>query len=85
MLGMGKKKNTPLPAETPAPASGRKKPNRSSVSLHVYINPALRVALDAAVEGSPRPRASITEHVEVALERYLEGIGFWPPPAPPTN
>ena len=54
-----------------------RKPVRTSVSLHVYIVPAIRDALDRYVEADSR---SITSAVELALKKFLTEKGFWPPP-----
>jgi hypothetical protein len=51
------------------------------VSLFVYIDPELRKVLDAVVEAS-EPHTSLTAVVETALRRFLESVGFWPPPPP---
>lgn len=54
-------------------------PNRTGKSLHVYIDPALRDAMELLVRQS---RRSLTTEVEIALENHLSAAGLWPPPAP---
>lgn len=66
----------PLMAEKKK-GSSRKQPSRSGSSLHVYINPTIRAALDRFVE-SQRLRPSITDVVELALTQFLEREGCWP-------
>jgi hypothetical protein len=55
------------------------KHGRKGKALNVWISEALRDALDGLIEES-RPRGTVTEHVEIALEKYLAEHGRWPPP-----
>lgn len=75
MLVMSKDRKKP--AEAPIPPPSPRKPNRTGVSLHVYIDPTLRAALDVLLE---RDRRSLTTEVSVALEMLLKNKGLWPPP-----
>lgn len=54
----------------------RKKPKRSGVSLHVYIEPELRDALDVLVD---REERGLTAEVARALKMYLADQGVWRP------
>ena len=56
--------------------SGPKKPNRTSVPLHINIDPELRKAIDALSEEN---RRSLTLEVTIALEERLAKFGKWPP------
>lgn len=58
-------------------AAVTKTPNRTGKSLHVYLEPALRDAIDKATKHT---RHSLTTEVEIALEKHLKELGFWPPP-----
>jgi hypothetical protein len=58
---------------------GSGRPKRTGLPLHVYLPPAVRKALDDYL-ASADPRPSQTAVVALALRRYLEGVGFWPPP-----
>ena len=58
------------------PKSDRPKPVRTGVSLHVYIDPTLRDAMDGLVS---RTRRSLTTEVEIAIENHLKAEGLWPP------
>jgi hypothetical protein len=60
--------------ETQAPPG---KPKRSGLSLHVYVQPALRQVLDEVVDESD-PKTNATAVVETALRRYFASIGKWP-------
>jgi hypothetical protein len=60
----------------PAGDAESKKGKRTGVSLHVYIGPALREAMDKLIE---RDRRSLTTEVEMALENHLKEKGLWPP------
>jgi hypothetical protein len=46
--------------------------------LGLYIHKELFDALAAYVENT-RPRTSKTSVAEVALERFLTEVGYWPP------
>lgn len=76
MLLMAKKspQQRSQPARLPA---GKKRPNRSSVPLHVGIPPELRAALDSVCKKTRRP---LTTEVVMALEKHCESEGCWPPP-----
>lgn len=67
MLLMADKKN-----------DGKKSPNRTGTSLHVYIDPDLRSALKRFIDAQ-RLKSSITDVVELALGQFLEQEGFWLP------
>jgi hypothetical protein len=85
---MAKKKSRQLPETSPMPPSTapspapdtRKKPTRTGVSLHVYVEPALREAIEAAAKSH---RRSLTGEVSLALEAHLRSLGLWPPADPP--
>jgi hypothetical protein len=67
--------------KNPGSRSGNgKQPRRRGDSLHVWIDPAIRQALTAYVEQT-EPETSATAVVELALRRYLQSVGFWPPPS----
>lgn len=53
-----------------------KTPKRKGKPLHVWIEGALRDAMDRSAEKS---RRTLTEEVSIALEKYLETQGLWPP------
>jgi hypothetical protein len=57
-----------------------KKPVRSGKPLHVWLDDALR---DAIEEARRRSRRSLREEVSIALELYLKGLGLWSPPSDP--
>jgi hypothetical protein len=61
------------------PGSEKPKVNRSGVSLHVYIDPTLRKAVNNLLE---KTRRSLTSEVEIALEKRLTEEGMWPPQSP---
>ena len=72
-------KNPPRRSTQPTPSSGgKKRPNRSSVPLHVGIPPELRAALDLLIEKTRRP---LTTEVVIALENHCRAEGCWPLPA----
>jgi hypothetical protein len=54
--------------------------SRQGKNLNVWIEGALRDAVDMAVEQS-RPRTNLKGIVEVALQEYLKTVGLWPPSA----
>lgn len=62
----------------PKAEAGTLDPYRSGLSLHVYLKPVLRRTIEAAAE---KNRRSLTSEVEIALERYLQAEGLWPPAA----
>lgn len=68
MLGMAKKKPPPPP---------RQPTTRAGKTLFVYVEGALRDALDALCE---QTRRSLTAEVSLALEAHLRAAGLWPPP-----
>jgi hypothetical protein len=49
-------------------------------SLHVWIDPTIRQTLTAYVEQT-KVEKNATAVVELALRRYLQSVGFWPPPS----
>lgn len=59
-----------------------KKRHRSGKPLNVWIDAALRDALDLAVVRT-RPRSTLKNVVEAAVEDYLTAQGLWPPPSQP--
>lgn len=61
--------------------SPTKKPVRKGLSLHVYLPPDLRRALQRYVD-STEPKSDATAVTALALRRFLESVGFWPPPPP---
>lgn len=52
---------------------------RSGVSVHVYIDPAVSEALTKYVQSQVFPPKK-TAVLELALREHLERAGFWPPP-----
>ena len=60
-----------------APKSTKKVVTRTGSPLHVWIDPALKKALDQALKIS---RRKLNAEVAVALEEYLTKQGLWPPP-----
>ncbi len=62
------------------PLMGKKKPKpvRVGKPLHVWIDAALRDAVETARR---RNRRNLREEVSIALEQYLGQIGLWPPPS----
>jgi hypothetical protein len=60
-------------------AKKKPKPVRTGKPLHVWLEPALR---DAIEEARRRGRRSLRGEVSIALEQYLKGLGLWPPPPP---
>jgi hypothetical protein len=67
----------------PQPRRERGQPDlactRLRLSLHVYVPPPLRRAIEEAAE---RNRRSLTAELEIALEKHLKELGLWPPPPP---
>ena len=57
------------------PPASPKKVHRTGAPLHVWIDPALRDALEKAIEKS---RRKLNMEVSIALEEYLTKHGFWP-------
>lgn len=55
------------------------RPNRTGVSLHVYIDPALDEALRRFLAESEL-QPSKTAFVEMGLRMALKQMGYWPPP-----
>lgn len=53
------------------------KPVRIGKPLHVWLDPYLRDAIEAARK---KGRRTLREEVSIALEQYLEQLGLWPPP-----
>jgi hypothetical protein len=76
---MGKKRPKPPEQEPEMPEATAKKPKRVRLSLHVYVPPPLRHAIEEAAE---RNRRSLTAELEIALEKHLKELGLWPPPPP---
>jgi hypothetical protein len=68
------------PKKRPGPGRPRKDEPapRKGTPLHCWINEALREALDGFIDQS-RPRGSLKDHIEIAIEEYLEKRGHWPP------
>ena len=66
MLGMKKRVN-------------RSGPNRTGRAINVWLSHELYAALEA-YKIAQRPGPTTTSVVEVALEDFLRGQGFWPPP-----
>lgn len=68
----------------PDMATKKKKPGRPATGrkpayvISSRISPKVGAALDAYIAAS-RPRPTQTSVLETALERFLEGAGFWPP------
>lgn len=56
----------------------KKKPNRSGVPLHVWIDPAIAEALQSYLEAT-EPKVFKTAAVESALKDFLRAKGCWPP------
>lgn len=73
MLRMAKRKPPKPPPAAPDPAP--KQPRRQK-PLHVWLEPALREALDRLAK---RNRRLLTTEVEIALEKHLADEGLWPP------
>jgi hypothetical protein len=61
-----------------ADGAKRPQPNRTGTALHVWVDPALRHAMDELVS---RTRRSLTVEISMALEAHLAQAGLWPPPA----
>lgn len=57
------------------PATGRK----PTITIYARVRPELGEALEAYL-ASLRPRPTGTAVLEAALEDFLQGKGFWPPP-----
>jgi hypothetical protein len=53
---------------------------RTGVTLHIWIPPALREAIDAL---ATEKRRALTTEVIIALEKHLTDEGKWPPPPAP--
>jgi hypothetical protein len=81
MLAMSKRKPKRKEPEMPATSSP---PRPGQRALGVYIDDKLAAALSAYL-GSTRPKTSKTAVVEVALEEFLAGRGYWPWPAQAEN
>lgn len=60
-----------------AKRKSKSKQARSGLPLHVWLEPALRHAIDVL---KTRNRRSLTSEVSLALERHLAESGLWPPP-----
>jgi hypothetical protein len=56
----------------------KKKPNRTGVPLHAWIDPEIGAALKAYLDGT-EPSVFKTAAVEQALKDFLRGKGHWPP------
>jgi hypothetical protein len=67
MLDMAKPKKRGRPA----------RPGRKGKPINVWIAEELREALDGFIDTS-RPRGSLTEHIEIAIEEYLAKRSHWP-------
>lgn len=67
-----------IPCHAPLPKAppGTPDPYHSGLPLYAYIPVQLREALDRQV---CKTRRSITAEVQIALERYLQAEGEWPP------
>lgn len=65
-----RKKKTDEPEE--------KKPQRSGLPLHVWIDPEINQALLDYLEDT-EPRVFKTSAVESALKDFLRNKGYWPP------
>jgi hypothetical protein len=74
MLHMSEKKKGKAGGRGPGRPPGRV----PSVTIFARVPPALGEALEAYVEAT-RPKTTNTAVVELALERYLSEVGFWPP------
>src|SRR4051794_35774659 len=72
MLGMAKRKTRPKAGDTPP----RKAPQRSGKPLNVWLDAALRDAIDLLLT---RTRRTLTTEVSIALEEHLKKAGLWPP------
>ena len=62
------------------PSGARKPPKRTGVPLHIYIDPALRDALNKLCD---KTRRLLTTEVVIALENHLQAAELWPPPEGP--
>jgi hypothetical protein len=61
----------------------KRKPTRTGVPLHVWIDPAIAAALQAYLDGT-EPSVFKTAAVESALREFLRARGHWPPSTPTT-
>lgn len=61
---------------------GRPKGRKETVSLQLRVPPALAAALDRLLTRTRRTR---NQEAILALEKYLEAEGEWPPPAATSN
>lgn len=59
--------------------ASRNPPNRSGEPLNVWLPTELMDAIRAYL-ASTSPRVSKTAAVEIAMQDFLRGKGFWPPP-----
>jgi hypothetical protein len=66
-------KKRPGRASEPEP----KRPNRSGISLHVYVDPVIDAALQRYLD-SAVPAVSKTAAVEAAIIDFLRARGCWP-------
>lgn len=74
MLYMARKKNVSGGGGSSATPP---KQTRNGKPLHVWLDPALREAIDALAEDT---RRSLTTEVAMALEEHLRKAGRWPLP-----
>src|SRR5262245_30383182 len=74
------KKQSPKTAKTGRGRPRAEKPKDRRIGFRLRAD--LAEGLDAYL-ASLRPRPTDTSVMEVALEDYLRGKGFWPPPAGP--
>src|SRR5262249_14973181 len=84
MGDMAKKKPAKVSQASDAKARVRARDKGEGRLLTVEVTPVLADALDRCCSHERRTRRAT---VEIALERYLQDAGFWPPPSsstPPT-
>jgi hypothetical protein len=67
-----------IPADPPPPE--KKKAVRAGIPVNVWVDTEINTSLTAYL-ASEEPQVSKTAAVESALRAFLQGKGFWPPPA----
>lgn len=65
------------------PVMASRKPKKTdrhkTPKLQFHIPPDLKAALDRYIDAT-RPEPTVTAVLRLAVERFLEGEGHWPPP-----
>lgn len=74
--------NMPVMARKQNKAGVNKPTPKPTVVVAIRLSPRLFKVLEAHVAGI-EPRSSVAAVGELAIRRYLESVGLWPPPPDP--